>query len=80
MNDDESRLEKMFRPQPRNDGTCERCDDLTAYRRLLHLSEELEKLSRRAWSPASTASLQAAAVVARALASKIYQRALREPQ
>jgi hypothetical protein len=77
MSADRDRLQQMFRtPRTNDDG--DRYDDLTAYRRLLHLADELEKLSRRAWSPTSTASLHAAAAVARALASKIYDRGLRE--
>jgi hypothetical protein len=54
------------------------CDDLEAYRRLLQLSEDLDKMAERCWSVASEQSLHAAAAVARKIASKLYQRSLRD--
>lgn len=50
-------------------------DDLQAYRRLLFLVEELERLSRRCWSVASATALQVACNMIRTLASGLYRAA-----
>ncbi len=54
-----------------------RLDDLTVYRRLINLVEELECLSRRCWSVASTTALVAASRVIRLVASGLYRSSLR---
>ncbi len=54
----------------------ERVDDLTVYKRLLRLVEELEWLSKRCWSLAAATSLQVASIMIRKLASGLYRASI----
>ena len=51
----------------------EMLDNLTVYRRLILLHEELDHLSKRCWSPAAGRAHAVAAAIVRALASGIYR-------
>ena len=51
----------------------EMLDNLTAYRRLILLHEELDHLSKRCWSPAAGRAHAVAAAIIRALASGIWR-------
>ena len=54
----------------------EMLDNLTAYRRLILLHEELDHLSKRCLSPAAGRAHVVAAAIVRALASSIWQRGI----
>lgn len=51
----------------------EMLDNLTVYRRLILLHEELDHLSKRCWSPAAGRAHAVAAAIIRALASGIWR-------
>jgi ribosomal protein S4 len=63
-----------FKERP---GAQQRLDDLQVYKRLINLVEELEQLSKRAWSLSSSTALMVAAVLVRRLASALYRASLR---
>ena len=51
----------------------EKLDNLTVYRRLIQLHEELDYIAARCWSPAAGRAHAFSAVIIRALASAIWQ-------
>ena len=51
----------------------EMLDNLTVYRRLILLHEELDHLSKRCWSPTAGRAHAVAATIVRALASGIWR-------
>ena len=51
----------------------EMLDNLTAYRRLILLHEELDHLSKRCWSPAAGRAHAVTAAIIRELASGIWR-------
>ena len=54
----------------------EKLDNLTVYRRLILLHEELDHLSRRCWSPAAGRAHAVAAAIVRALASGLWRQGI----
>ena len=54
----------------------EMLDNLTVYRRLILLHEELDHLSKRCWSPAAGNAHAVAAAIVRALASSLWRTGL----
>ena len=64
---------------PEDSLIAERLDDLTIYKRLVHIAQELEWLSKRCWSVASGTAVAATARIITALASAVYRATLRDP-
>jgi hypothetical protein len=53
-----------------------RLDDLTVYKRLISISEELDRMAGQCWSPATATAIKTCAAAIRRIASAVFKRSL----